>query len=46
MEHDINFISLSGSLVSNNGEATDGISDSNRDACSEEKVVGEAHTTI
>ena len=36
-EHDINFISLSGSPMSNNGKASDVISDSNRDACFEEK---------
>ncbi|XP_039029832.1 uncharacterized protein LOC120164153 [Hibiscus syriacus] len=35
-EHDINFINLSGSPMSNNGEA-DGIGDANRDACFEEK---------
>ncbi|KAE8723845.1 RING/U-box superfamily protein, putative isoform 2 [Hibiscus syriacus] len=34
--HDINFISLSGSPMSNNGEAG-GIGDANRDACFEEK---------
>ncbi|XWS35099.1 hypothetical protein CRYUN_Cryun21dG0097100 [Craigia yunnanensis] len=36
-EHDINFISLSGSPMSNNGEASGGISDSNRDTCFEER---------
>ncbi|XWS22396.1 hypothetical protein CRYUN_Cryun29cG0030300 [Craigia yunnanensis] len=36
-EHDINFISLSGSPMSNNGEASGGITDSNRDECFEEK---------
>ncbi|XP_022735728.1 uncharacterized protein LOC111289109 isoform X1 [Durio zibethinus] len=35
--HDIKFISLSGSPVSNNVEASGGINDSNREACFEEK---------
>ncbi|GMJ01831.1 hypothetical protein like AT1G04790 [Hibiscus trionum] len=35
-EHDINFINLSGSPMSNNGRAS-GIGDANRDACFEER---------